>query len=138
MFSDSSNNFTITSEYSTPSDFGSIKLIYNELTETLFDGSIIWNGLGGINFPQNFINQDEFEVANTTDAVYPVNGFQNIFNFENQSYDYLQIWSSIQKLIKVREYLKSNPSATVKLFRYTPSVGVGNPSEWDWIIFMKN
>jgi hypothetical protein len=52
--------------------------------------------------------------------------------------NYLPIWLSIQNKIKVREYLASNPNATVKLFLFSTRVGLGNPVEWDWIIFLKN
>jgi len=45
---------------------------------------------------------------------------------------------SVQSLVKVREYLSKNPKTPVKLFLYTPSVGAGNPEDWDWIIFLKN
>ena len=63
---------------------------------------------------------------------------ENVFNPNNSTYNYNEIWTSVQSLVKVRQYLNSNPNATVKLFLYTPSVGIGNPAEWDWIIVMKN
>lgn len=49
-FLDSTLTFTIEKEYDPPGDFGNIKLIYKELQETLFDGTIIWLGLGGDEF----------------------------------------------------------------------------------------
>ena len=66
--------------------------------------------------------------------------YYKIFNYFSvtTSASYNEVWTSVQSLVKVRQYLYSNPNASVKLFLYTPSVGIGNPAEWDWIIFMKN
>jgi hypothetical protein len=44
----------------------------------------------------------------------------------------------VQNLVKVRQFLQSNPNQIVKLFLYTPSVGMGDPLEWDYFIFLKN
>ena len=137
-FTKSSPNFNIQPIYISPGDFGNISMIYQDINELLFDGSIIWMGKGYIKYPRNFIPANRFEIVLTSDYVIPKNGFENVFNPNNTNYDYSPIWSSVQGLVKVRDYLRSNPDATVKLFLYTPSVGVGNPEDWDWIIFLKN
>ena len=137
-FANTTSNMTITNQYVSPGDFGSIKLIYQELNETLFDGTIVWAGLGQMNYPQNLLNANQFDTVMTTDYVTPSAGFVNVFNPDNTTYSYNEVWTSVQSLVKVRQYLYSNPNASVKLFLYTPSVGIGNPAEWDWIIFMKN
>ena len=137
-FNHLTDSFSIINQYKAPGDFGSIKLIYQELNETLFDGTIFWMGTGQINFPQNIQPSNQFISVNTTDTLYPINGFKNVFNPNNEIYNYSPIWLSIQNKIKVREYLASNPNATVKLFLYTPSVGIGNPADWDWIVFLKS
>jgi hypothetical protein len=136
-FSDSSTNMTIVNQYVAPGDFGSIKLKYQELNEILFDGTLVWAGLGQVNFPQNLLDSNQFDRVMTADYVTPIAGFENVFNPDNTTYNYNAIWMSVQSLAKVRQYLYSNPNATVKLFLYTPSVGMGNPAEWDWYIFMK-
>lgn len=138
IFSVPTSTFTITTQYNSPGDFGNIRLIYQELDEIIFDGSIIWMGTGEINIPQNILPANQFNHVLTSDYVSPRGGFENVFNPNEEDYDYSQIWSSVQGLVKVREYLNSNPNASVKLFLYTPSVGVGNPADWDWIIFIKN
>ena len=89
-------------------------------------------------FPQNLINANQFDSVLTADYVTPISGFENVFNPNNTTYNYDPVWSSVQSLVKVRQYLVSNPNATVKIFLYTPSVGIGNPAEWDWIIIIKN
>lgn len=137
-FKNSSQSFTIDTEYRAPGDFGSIKLVYRELDEPLFDGSIIWMGLGKMTFPSDLKPASAFNSVLTADVIYPANGFENVFNLHNETYDYSIVWMPIQHLVKVREYLKSNPNQKVKIFLYTPSVGVGNPADWDWIIYMKN
>jgi hypothetical protein len=91
-----------------------------------------------MNYPQNLLNANQFDRVMTTDYVIPSAGFENVFNPDNSPYNYNTIWTSVQSLVKVRQYLISNPNATVKIFLYTPSVGIGNPEEWDWFIFMKN
>ena len=137
-FADTASNMSITNQYVAPGDFGSIKLKYQELNEILFDGTIVWAGLGQVNYPQNLLNANQFDRVMTTDYVTPVSGFENVYNPDNTVYNYNAIWTSVQGLVKVRQYLYSNPNATVKIFLYTPSVGVGNPADWDWYIFMKN
>jgi hypothetical protein len=137
-FTDTSSNMSITNQYVAAGDFGSIRLKYQELNEILFDGTIVWAGLGQVNYPQNLLNANQFDRVMTTDYVTPVSGFENVFNPDNTVYNYNAIWTSVQNLVKVRQYLYSNPNATVKLFLYTPSVGFGNPADWDWFIFMKN
>ena len=131
-------NFTITTKYNPPGDFGSIKLIYQEANKVIFDGTIIWMGLGEISIPANILPANQFQYVLTNDFILPRAGYENVFNPDSTEYDYQQIWASVQGLVKVREYLNSNPNATVKLFLYTPSVGIGNPEDWDWIIFMKD
>jgi hypothetical protein len=130
--------FTISVDFKAPGDIGYIKLLYKELNETLFDGGIIWAGLGTIKQPKTIVPSSQFDTVRTTDIIKPAAGFENIFNPGNYTYDYTPIWLAVQKLVKVREYLNANPTATVKLFLYTPSVGVGNPADADWIIFIKN
>lgn len=132
------SNFSIESQYKAPGDFGNIRLMYKELNETIFDGSIIWMGKGNIKYPEAILTADKFENVSTYDFVYPSQGFLNVFNPSKQDYDYMPVWSSVQGLVKVREFLKVNKNTKIQLFLYTPSVGVGNPEDWDWIIFVKN
>jgi len=130
--------FTIKVNYIEPIDFGNIKLSYQELNETLFDGTIIWMGTGHINYPDSILPASAFTRVLTTDYISPDSGFVNLFNPQNIPYNYSPVWASVQSLVKVREYLVSNPHSPVKLFLYTPSTGPGNPADWDWILFMKN
>lgn len=135
-----SNDFTIAHEYIEPSDFGSIKLIYKELNEPLFEGTIHWMGTGKRTYPEKLKPANEFGAAITLDYIYPGKGFEpiiipDIYNFEEE--DYLEVWSKVQHLKLTREYLKANPNQKVNIFLYTPSVGAGDQLTWKWIIFLK-
>lgn len=130
--------FTITNVYVSPGDMGSIKLMYSELNDSLFSGTILWMGKGEMTYPKDLLKADQFESVVTLDYITPKAGFENVFNPDDKTYDYNKVWSSVQALVKARQYLRSNPDATVKLFLYTPSVGMGNPADWDWIMFLKN
>lgn len=128
---------TIQADYKAPSDFGNISLYYKERNEKIFDGSIIWMGKGQINFPYNFQSASQFDRVMTADYVSPAKGFENVFNPNQDSLDYNPIWASVQSLMVVRDYLQNNPESKVQLFLYTPSVGVGDPADWDWILILK-
>ena len=136
-FSPSADDFTIENEYKEPGDFGYVKLRYKELTEPLFEGTIHWMGLGEMSYPEKLEPADMFDRVLTEDFVYPVNGFEDVFNPQNLDLEYDDAWLAVQNLVKAREYLRAKPSQKVKLFLYTPSVGVGNPEDWCWIIYLK-
>ena len=136
-FSTQTDHFTIVNEYKEPADFGSVKLTYKELNETLFAGTMHWMGLGKMTFPKEVKPANQFNAVGNDNLVHPLNGFENIFNPNNLQLTYEKPWHSVQGLTKVREYLKANPTQKVKLFLYTPSVGAGNPKDWDWIIYLK-
>ncbi|RZJ71215.1 hypothetical protein [Flavobacterium sp.] len=137
-FEQPATTFTVTSEYQEPGDFGWVKLYYDELDTKIFDGEIHWMGLGQLHFPESFEPASSFEHVLTNDFVTPQNGYENVFNPSGIAYDYEVPWSHVQGLVKVRQYLEANPTATVKIFLYTPSVGIGNPADWDWFILVKN
>ncbi len=138
-FANNSATFTITNQVVPPADFGSIKLTYSEINQQLFFGTIHWMGLGQITFPTNFLPANSFNVVNTFAPIpFPSSGFQNIYNPNNQIFDYNPIWNSIAYREKVIQYRASNPNATIKIFLYTPGVGIGDPAHWKWIIFLKN
>ncbi|MDR1499174.1 MAG: hypothetical protein LBS34_02715 [Rickettsiales bacterium] len=137
QFPQRSDDFTIEPEYMPPGDFGYVKLKYKELDKILFDGAIHWMGRGEMKYPQKLLPANKFKIVSTEDFVYPVNGFEDIFNPQEIDLEYDNVWLTAQTLVKAREYLEANPSQKVKLFLYTPSVGAGNPADWDWIIFLK-
>lgn len=138
-FDNAPESFTITKDYRSPGDFGYIKLYYSEINEMLFYGTIVWMGCGKMYFPNYLYPAENYDRVETADIVLPINGFENIMNeFQyEEAPDYELIYSSVQGLVKAREYLRSNPQQQVKIFLYAPSVGVGDPADWDWILFLK-
>lgn len=130
--------FTPKPYYQAPGDFGSIKIVYDELGDTLFNGSIIWMGLGSISYPQNFTPASQFNRVLTNDMVYPDGGFNIIFNpYPSFNPSFNAAWAQVQSLTKVREYIQANPGGKAHLFVYTPDVSIGNPNNWSWIIMLK-
>ncbi|MFM7018562.1 hypothetical protein [Flavobacterium sp.] len=136
-FPSSTASFTLTKQVIPPGDFGNIKLFYSELNYKLFDGDIIWMGDGQIHFPTSFLPANQYIFLNTLVPIAdPV--FENVYNPDNTNYNYSEIFNAIRYLEIVNQYRASNPNATVKLFLYTPGVGVGDPSQWKWIFIIKN
>ncbi len=132
-----SETLTITNEYAPPGDFGHIKLYYSEINELLFFGTIIWSGCGKIKFPETWMTPKDFLYTVTEDWVFPKNGFRNIgFNSSKEITN--DVWNRVQSIVKVRDFLSSNPEQKVQYLFYTPSVGVGNPKDWKWILFLHN
>ncbi len=130
--------FTIVPDYKEPGDFGSIEMKYSELNQRLFYGTIVWMGKGRIEYPQNILPANSFDRTVTADYWGPGKGFENVFNQWNTVYDYNPVWSSVQNVVMARNYLRTNPDQTIKIFLYTPSVGEGDPADWKWILFVKN
>ena len=138
IFSQNSSTFSVSKLYVAPSDFGSLKLTYQEINQPLFNGTIIWMGLGQINYPQNLLPASAFAMVPTNDMVMPSAGFQNVFPESTQIVNYNSPWQSVQMVQKVRQYLTSNPDGSVKIFLYTPGVGIGDPAYFKWIFMLKN
>lgn len=137
VFPSSTATFTVTNQVIPPADFGNIKLFYSELNTKIFDGDIIWMGTGQIHFPTSFLPANQYNFLNTLVPISdPV--FENVYNPDNTNYNYPEIFNPIRYLEIVNQYRASNPNATVKLFLYTPGVGIGDPSLWKWIFIIKN
>jgi hypothetical protein len=136
-FKENHDTFTVTYDYNPPGDFGDIKLFYSEINEMLFYGTVVWMGCGKIEYPEKLLPADSFPVTLQEDYMIPANGFETVFHEDTRDEEYNTVWSSVQNVIKVREYLASNPGQKVKIFFYTPSVGLGNPADWKWILFLK-
>ncbi len=132
-----SETFKIKTVYKEPSDFGNIKLFYQEIDQLLFDGDITWMGKGEINFPSPRLATEDFERSLTADFVIPKEGFESItINFEPS--EHYRAWASIQSLLLARSYLQSNPSQKVKVFLYQPNAGDGDTKDWKFIFILKN
>ncbi|MFP9115773.1 hypothetical protein ACLI1A_17665 [Flavobacterium sp. RHBU_3] len=134
--------FTIGTEYHPAGDFGSIKLSYQETGQPIFAGDIIWMGLGEISYPQQFDAPSSFTTIANEVAQPDASGFETVqydeFSYYPETIDYAGIWNAIDNLQAVKNYRLANPDTKVYLYLYTPSVGFGNPEEWDWFVMIKN
>jgi hypothetical protein len=142
IFEDNTDTFEISSDYQSPGDFGNIKLFYHPLNELIFDGSIIWLGLGEMVFPESMISVENLNTIDNSMAMPCTSLFQNViydeFAYYPDDMDYATIWEAINDLELVSEYRTNNPNGTINVFLYTPSVGVGNPLDWDYFMILKN
>ena len=138
-FDQKTDSFTINFDYIYYTDPELITLSYSELNETLFSGTVIWNGEGEVITPLTINPPDFFETVSGNDTVYPSRGFTQVYHtFYHENIDYSKAWMSIQKLEKVRQFLRSNPNQHVKIFVYSPS-GAGNSNvNSDYYIFLQN
>lgn len=139
---DQPDTFTISSDYHAPGDFGSIQLYYTPLNELIFDGTILWMGLGEMQFPESLMSADSFETISQTVSI-PDEALLEPVMYDEYAYypeeiDYTSIWENIDNLNLVKSFRDSNPESSVKFFLYTPSVGVGNPEDWYWLVLLKN
>jgi hypothetical protein len=139
------DNFTIAADYDFPGDFGGVTLNYAEVSQPLFSGTIHWMGLGEMTYPvidapTAFAVMDnetpQPAAANFEVIAYSEYGYTQPY-FE-EAPDYNAIWDAVDHLQLVEDYRTANPTAKVQLFLYTPSVGGGDPTQWDWIVFLKN
>ncbi len=130
--------FTPSVIYQSPGDFGSIKVNYSELNTQLFYGTIHWNGEGKVVFPTDFLPANAFAVS-LTQEVPQIPIIDVIHDIVLSPIIQLpSIVIPVLSLQKVKEYRRSNPNQSAKIFLYTPGVGIGNPATWKWIIMFKN
>lgn len=120
-----------------PGDFGGITFSYTETADTLLHGTIIWLGKGAIDRPDNFKPRDQFRELDSA-AAGPVSvEYFNIFpaleaaEFEARADT---AWAHVSRLDIVREFATREYRAAVYL--YAPAVGVFDPGEARWIIFL--
>lgn len=136
------SDFDIISSYQAPGDFGGIQLYSANSNTLLFDGTIIWMGLGLMEYPANLKPASSFETLEEALPLPSAEAFSKVMYDEYAYYpedmNLATIWSAIDKLAVVKDFRQSNPEAKIQLFLYTPSVGVGDPADWDWMLFLKN
>jgi hypothetical protein len=122
--------------YNRPMDFGDITFKYAPTGETVFAGTIIWNGEGKIAVPAKFLSQDHFErvkdygtMPEKLDSLPNCESYQSLGAKRTSA-----IWSSIGNLSLVKKYIDQKCRMTVYLYR--PSVGLFNPAVAKWIVFL--
>lgn len=131
--------FTIVPNYQPPGDFGNLSLTYQEENATIFDGGIHWMGKGTLQTPSSILPAASFPL--TTAVVQPP-AFEEIeyvtYTPDPPASIEQDLWQAIKNLQLVENYLRSNPNGKLHYFLYTPSVGIGDPADWDWVIYLKD
>lgn len=131
-----SDSIPIKVNYVLPGDFGKLELRHKPSNKIIFDGSIIWMGKGAITHPQMFKAAENFNSVATELPQPSDSRFQVIFHdLHNHPIPYDKLWKAVNKLEVVTSYLASGKK--IGVFLYTPSVGVGNPADWDWFLVME-
>ncbi len=128
--------FELVSDFNPPGDFGNITW-YDKATEKkVFAGTIIWMGKGEQTFPEKLNPASSFvklQIKTKMPELIPI--YNQKEYEESEPIDYNPIWSSISSLQSVSWLTEdSNP---VYIYLYAPSVGIGDPKDWYWIIFMR-
>ena len=132
---DSNLPFVITQQ--NPNDFGWILFSYRPTGDTVLAASIVWHGQGRISYPNSFIPVDSFQVLGTS-VLQPssVERFVYLLTFSEDTLISItdSVWTSICKLDIVHSFDRAN--MMVGYYLYPPTVGVFNPSNAKWIVFL--
>ena len=131
-FPDTSLN--ILTDFLRPHDFGNIRLFQEGSNDTIFDGTIVWEGTGKRTFPKEMLPYRKFHFRKKDTPLPP----ESKIKFITEKGNYHNIWSAIENLSIVHQYLKSNPNGEIFFFLYNPSVGILDRSKSDWYIILKN
>lgn len=127
------DSLPISNVFQSPGDFGNLKLFYQPNNELIFDGDIVWNGWGPINYPTSFSPPANYLHTGLSLSLPDSSRFQNVFpqwHYPKLPLD--SIWMNIGDLAIVKEYNASPKN--IGFLLYTPSVGVGDPAQWDWFL----
>ncbi|WP_207426377.1 hypothetical protein [Pedobacter sp. SYSU D00535] len=130
----SSDSIPVKVVYQPPGDFGNLAMYYKPSDKLLFDGGVFWMGKGTLKFPNNLNSASEFAEQEATVPLPDPSRFQILHYEPQQPINYELVWSSVKKLKVTSEYLAAGKK--VGLFLYTPSVGLGDPKDWDWYIML--
>lgn len=134
--SQNTDTIPISMYYNPPGDFGSVEMFYQPTGETFFAGTIIWMGLGKISTPHKFNPASAYSKSGIKVPVPGSNKIQQINHPREakQPLDVAKVWSGIEDLDVVKYYM--NKGAHVGIYKYTPSVGIGDPNDWDYMVFL--
>lgn len=121
-----------------PSDFGFVKLYYgrNVPGNLLFSGTIVWMGCGKMDYPTGFVmgKSNLFNIPSMGEngMSYIGGGSEDLDKREQ-----LRIWQSVSKMESF-QWFYSRTQKKVAVYLYTPSVGMGDPADWYYLVFVEN
>lgn len=132
------DSIPISVDYDSPGDFGGVTFKLSSLQDTIFDATIIWMGIGQINYPNEFSELAPF--TNTNIAINKPNDFRYIGTDGNSiTDDYLinkanSAWNTIDSLEITNLFAEKGFKSAIYL--YPPTVGMFDPNAAKWIIFL--
>ncbi len=131
-------DFGLEADYNSPGDFGDVTIYEKETGTKLFAGDIIWMGRGERTFPEEILPAKEFARTSKSSSpelerFYPVeNGWT-----DGDDDEINKVWKSVKNLDIVHQAIENAPNTDVYMYLYRRSVGVGDPADWYWLIFIR-
>lgn len=128
----------IISEYQPAGDFGFIKLYYRNTGNLLLDGTIVWSGCGQLAFPE------PFRAGLPVKEAIPFPGIEHFARLgEDGQYvetvnewEMKHIWQSVSYQKEFQHYF-GNSTKKVAVYLYAPSVGMFDPYEAYYLVFVE-
>jgi len=133
---DSGTDIPFLTKYRSPGDFGSITLFYQDESNLLLDGTIIWSGCGTLSFPASF----RAGLPLQSGLTYPGQerlafiGDDGKYTTVNDERDLQHIWECVSRQ-KEFQYYYTNSSKKAAVYLYTPSVGMMDPNVACYFVF---
>jgi len=142
------NEIPFLADYMEPLDFGYIKLYYHDESNLLMDGSIVWAGCGELNFPETFVkgsNSSTYvpEYTMKRGLTFPSDRISYIGvdgsyvqDIDESDNDLGYIWQTLSAQEEFMSYYEQT-AKKVAVYLYAPSVGIGNPYDWYYMVFVE-
>lgn len=122
VFDQKTDSFTLDVILDWDSTSGTFLINYKEINETLLFGTISLFSPGEILSPTSMHTPEYFETIDTEDILFPKNGFTMLsVSSQSVNFEAFNVWLSVQRLKKVRNFLRSNPEQKIKIFIYSPN-----------------
>lgn len=140
--SDAMNNgeFALRAEYNQPGDFGNVTIYDKGSNTKLFAGDIVWMGTGKRTWPKEIYAPEAFKYT-IVSALLPAPK-PTMFHYEEASageqHNLAPVITAIDRVAIAWHALAGNgKDAPLYTMLYRPSVGVGNPADWYWLVFIR-
>lgn len=133
----SNNSLPFNVIFNSPGDFGDITFSLNPTSDTIFSGTLVWDGQGEITYPEDYMIDFPFngvnDISPLPDSIvfYDQNGEITTDNFLTQHEE--TIWNVIDTLAITNFYSVYN--FKVGIHFYAPSWGPLNYSVAKWVVF---
>lgn len=135
LYYDHPETFTVNANKEMSAEGTVISIFYEEENALLLKATAKHAPLEGeILIPEDFKPADHFERVTTNDFVTPMNGYKELSEDLLPEVHFENMWSNVQSLKKVREYLQRNPSQQVQVFLYKPTIDSSINNRWIFVL----